>query len=109
MKIGGANVRGYDLEQFSDAFDRYLPPPAEAPLPRYPATAEREGSRVASQEPVAGETTGSGNGSDNGHAYHTCHGCHAPIFDLADGFFDGKNATFWHRSHWDEHLTEVPA
>jgi hypothetical protein len=64
MKVGGVNVRGYLADQFADAFSRYLPPPADDPLTRYPATPEREseheGSKVAGYDPVA---RGGGNGS----------------------------------------------
>ena len=56
MKIAGVNVRGFDRDQFTDAFDRYLP--SATLSTRYPATPEREsergGSEVASQRPVAG-------------------------------------------------------
>ncbi len=41
LRIGGENVRGYDLEQFTDAFSRYLPPPIGDPN-RYSAASERE-------------------------------------------------------------------
>ncbi len=65
MKVNGVNVRGYPADQFTDAFSRYLSPPAETPLTRYPATTEHEteraGSKVAGERPVAG-------GSGNGHA-----------------------------------------
>jgi hypothetical protein len=33
--------------------------------------------------------------------YRTCHGCGEPIRDLADGFLDEPNLTFWHRVHWE--------
>ena len=65
MKIAGVNVRGFDRDQFTDAFDRYLPSPTLST--RYPATAEREsereGSKVASERPVAGGETTAHNGA----------------------------------------------
>ena len=69
MKVNGSNVRGFDLEQFSDSFARYLPPPAGTPSTRYPATSEREsehtGSKVAGESLVAGGRT---NGSVAGES-----------------------------------------
>ena len=59
MKLAGTNVRGFDRDQFAGAFDRYLLPPVDGPLTRYPGTAEHEseheGSKVAGESPVAGE------------------------------------------------------
>jgi len=113
MKVAGFNVRGFDLEQFQDAFARYLPLSQNSPATRYPATSkrksEREGSRVAGERPVAGEGDNGAVAGDNGHLWHTCRGCHQPILDLADGFFDGASSTFWHREHWHEHEAKEPA
>jgi hypothetical protein len=59
LKIDGTNIRGYDLDQFRDAFGRYLPLPADSRSNRYIATSERESehesSGVAVQAPRSGE------------------------------------------------------
>ena len=56
--ITGGNLRGYDLDQFTDAFDRYLPTSADTPSNRYTARTERESehepSGLAVQTPLAG-------------------------------------------------------
>jgi hypothetical protein len=66
MKLAGANIRGFTVEQFSDAFARYLPPPGETRLTRYPGTpehdSERAGSGVAGETPVPGGRGEGGNG-----------------------------------------------
>jgi hypothetical protein len=106
MKVTGVNVRGFDLEQFGDSFSRYLPFPVNTPLARYPATSEREsehaGSKVAGETPVAGEGQNGSVAGDNGHLWHTCHGCHQPILELAEAFLDGATLTYWHRQHWQQ-------
>jgi hypothetical protein len=108
MKVAGINVRGFDLEQFGDAFSRYLPLPLHTPLARYPATSEREseheGSKVAGETPVAGESQNGSVAGDNGYLWHTCRGCHQPILDTADGFLDGATLTYWHREHWQQQV-----
>jgi hypothetical protein len=68
--IAGEKLRGYELQQFADAFARYLPLPAEGTLDRYTARIERETehepSALSVQAPVAGEKAAAGNGSLNG-------------------------------------------
>jgi hypothetical protein len=65
MKFGTRPARGYGLEQFADAFARYLPLPVQTPSDRYPVTpeheSEREGNGVTDHRPVTGERR---NGSD---------------------------------------------
>jgi hypothetical protein len=106
MKLAGVKVRGFDLEQFADAFSRYLPFPVNSPLTRYPAPSERESERegtvVPGQTGVPGEKQNGSVAGDNGHLWHTCHGCHQPILDLSDAFLDGASSTFWHRDHWQQ-------
>lgn len=65
MKVAGTNLRGYDADQFTDAFVRYLPPSHDTRPTRYPATAEHmsepEGSGVAGTGgAVRGRADGSG-------------------------------------------------
>jgi hypothetical protein len=109
LKFGASPARGYDLEQFGDAFARYLPNPAQTLPDRYSVTSEREseleGNGVTDQSRVTEEKQ---NGSD-GSLWHTCRGCQGPIADLAHGFFDGATSTFWHREHWREHSAEASA
>jgi hypothetical protein len=64
LRNGGANVRGYDLEQFTDAFSRYLPPPPDSASYRYTAAFEHDGKRPDSG--VAVQTTSSGVGARSG-------------------------------------------
>jgi hypothetical protein len=106
LKFGTRPARGYDLEQFADAFARYLPLSVQTPSDRYSVTSEheseREGNGVTDESPVTGEGQNGSVAGDNGHLWHTCHGCHQPILDLADGFLDGATLTYWHREHWQQ-------
>jgi len=120
VKISGETVKGFTLDQFADAFARYLPPSIHGSLIGYSVTTERESERgsnqVTDQEPLTGETQPTVT-KGNGSPYHTCHGCHQPILDLAAGFLDARSMTFWHRDHWEQRLNpsggalqlEVPA
>lgn len=73
--LDGVNVRGYELEQFADAFSRYLPPPVEGGLDRYSASPERESEHGPSHSAVQMPSRGRGeNGAEgqrprglNGH------------------------------------------
>ena len=128
LRIDGPKVRGYELAQFADAFSRYLPPPRQGPFTRYTGTSERESEHERTGVPVQTPTTGGaettpdadekpvarprGNGSatsSNGGLHHTCRGCHEAITDMADGYFDGRTSTFWHRGHWAEHAKGADA
>lgn len=59
LKFGARPARGYDLEQFADAFARYLPTSPQTPPDRYPVTSEHESEResngVTDQRPNTGE------------------------------------------------------
>lgn len=54
FRVDGANIRGYEPQQFEDAFARYLPPRMSAE--RYTATSEgrggADGSGVAVSSPI---------------------------------------------------------
>ena len=60
MKLAGAKVRGFDLDDFGDAFGRYLPPPVETPLARYPGTPERESEHEGTEVPSKTRVSGGG-------------------------------------------------
>jgi hypothetical protein len=59
LKFGAQPARGYELEQFADAFARYLPLSVQTPSERYSVTSEHESERgsngVTDQRPVAEE------------------------------------------------------
>jgi hypothetical protein len=100
--IGGANVRGYDLEQFSDAFARYLPLPQEGTATRYTAMSERksehEPSGIAVQTPSGGKkTNGSPTPEWDGIYRHDCALCGQPIEPDA-GFLDVPTMSFMHQA-----------
>jgi hypothetical protein len=73
MKVAGVKVRGYDLDQFTDAFTRYLPSVPHTPPTRYPGTAEHKSEHERTEVP--GEVPvpeGRENGSvpdDDPHGY----------------------------------------
>jgi hypothetical protein len=106
MKIAGVNVHGFELAQFGDPFDRYLPLPVDTRSARYPATpehdSERESSGVAGETPLPGEVAANGGEPLNGSAvdlwdlHHDCHRCRRPAPDSAltivGGFFYHRDA-----------------
>ena len=63
MKLDGEKVRGFDVDQFTDAFARYLPPPPTDPLARYPAPDEGGIVSVSTGVPAETPTAGKGNGA----------------------------------------------
>jgi hypothetical protein len=73
MKVAGMKVRGYDLDQFTDAFSRYLPSAPDNPPTRYPGTAEheseREGTEVPGETPVPGQRQNGSVPGDDQHGY----------------------------------------
>jgi hypothetical protein len=105
MKVDGANVRGFHLEQFADAFARYLPSSVQTAPDRYSATSEREserdGSGVAHHTPVAGKKR---NGAEQSvpapwdDVYrHTCTIC-GDFIEPEDAFLDVPTMSFMHQA-----------
>jgi hypothetical protein len=83
LKFGARPARGYDLEQFADAFDRYLPPPPQSRTERYSVTSEHESEHesngVTDQTPVTGGRPQNGAASLwDGVIRHTCTHCKQP-------------------------------
>jgi hypothetical protein len=103
--IGGANLRGYERQQFTDAFDRYLPLPVDSDSNRYTARSERasehEASGSAVQTPSAEKKTNGGERSVpapwDGFFRHTCSLCGEPI-DPDSGFLDVPTMAFTHKA-----------
>lgn len=60
MKISGVKVRGFDVADFADAFDRYLPPPATTRPTRYPAPSNVDSHAQGTGLPGYGGVPGKG-------------------------------------------------
>jgi hypothetical protein len=100
----GDVVRGYFRLDLEDAWQRYLP----AGEPGTSGTSVTPSPDVPDVPDVPNPQAHAPNGNGSMEAFfHTCRGCHEPIIDVADGFFDGSSSTFWHRDHWQQHQEAV--